>query len=267
MCVDVNAYALSEVGALFHRSEFDPRTELCAQLAATLTKLAHCLFGLCAVRGPTAGLEATARGDLEAEAENSCARLARLIGTTRLLLGVDRALRFLRSQSRLPRYMSLEPACRIYVPEGSALERVGATLEAGFGRLRLFLARDPLATTQLVLEPYESARLGVKFHLWLLALGPSPTAEYEYGVYRLSRLDLSRRSRLLTRLCSESLGLPVASSTNPPTALLPPIAKENLPQQLFLVTNWPAFQAIASLIGEVEERLLMNSLHQEVLTT
>ena len=255
----MNAYALSEVSALFHQNEHDPRAELCSQLASTLTKLAHCLFGL--ARGPVAGLEA-ARGELEADAES--ARLARLLSTTRLLLGLERALRFLRAY-RAPRCVSLAPSCRVHVPEGSALERVGATLEAGFGRLRVFLARDPLATTQLVLEPYESARLGVKFRFWLLALGPAPSADYEYSAYRLSRLDLSRRSRFLTQLCSERLGLPLASAANSTDGkVFAPSAKEFLSRQLFLITNWPSFLAIASLVGEVEERLVMNSLHLEV---
>ena len=264
VCVEMSAYALSEVGSLFRQSELDPRAELCSQLASTLTKLAHCLFALARSR-ELVGHE-TARGELESEAESDCTRLARLFSSTRLLLGLERALRFLRAQ-RPPRCVSLAPACRVHVPEGSALDRVGATLEAGFGRLRVFLARDPQAVMQLVLEPYESARLGVKFRLWLLALGPPLSADYEYSAYRLSRLDLSRRSRLLTQLCAENLRLPFAPAANSVgNALSLPTHtdKENLSKQLFLITNWPAFLAIASLIAEVEERLLMNSLHLEV---
>ena len=275
VCVEMNACALSEVGSLFHQSELDPRAELCAQLASTLTKLTLCVFALASSRDNPAANE-TARAEWEAQAESECARLARLFSSTRLLLGLERALRFLRAQ-RPPRCVSLAPACRVHVPEGNALERVGATLEAGLGRLRVFLARDPQAATQLVLEPYESARLGVKFRLWLLALGPPPSADYEYSysACRLSRLDLSRRSRLLTQLCAENLRLPLATaSASASTSAANPLGKalslptrtdkDTLSKQLFLISNWPAFLAISSLIAEVEERLLMNSLHLEV---
>ena len=265
VCVEMSAYALSEVGSLFRQSELDPRAELCSQLASTLTRLAHCVFALASTRDNLVAHE-TARAELEAQVASDYTRLARLFSSTRLLLGLERALRFLRAQ-RPPRCVSLAPACRVHVPEGSALERLGATLEAGFGRLRVFLARDPQAVVQLVLEPYESARLGVKFRLWLLALGPPPPADYEYSAYRLSRLDLSRRSRLLTQLCSENLRLPFASAANPlgkALSLSTHTDTQTLSKQLFLITNWPAFSAIASLIAEVEERLLMNSLHLEV---
>jgi hypothetical protein len=111
--------------------------------------------------------------------------------------------------------VSLAPACPEHVPDGSAFERVSATLEPVFGRLRVYLAHDGQAIVKLVFEPYESARLGVKFRVWLLALGAQPSADYDYSGYRLSRLDLSRLSRLITQLFSRTCAFLFRSHRRP----------------------------------------------------